>query len=345
VNALKRFRSKAQHLVAARPGQVLAGPPRGLLAVAAAIAIWTALAAVAIVEFIIGVLIGLGAIATPPGWLIAAIAGLLALPLIIAWMRDTYILLIEISAATHCSDLDEILPRFVSWFQNSVTLAVLAYLIARYPREPGGEAPPEPPAPESSPIPPRPGTEPGFMDTGTGVPAVTPPPPGFMETGTGVPAVIPQPGGFCPTPLRFPGSRGEPLRCPIGGNATSSGVPRFVRMNPNDLRWSQRTAGGRGRASRLREWMRNGWNGRAVDAVETSEGIVTIDNTRPAIALEFRFTEIPVRVWLPCDPLPESMLGRFGDARTWGEALQFRTSNQVPPLPPTGTPNPPRLPN
>lgn len=115
-------------------------------------------------------------------------------------------------------------------------------------------------------------------------------------------------------------------------------------MNPNEIRFSQNTAGGSGRASQLRESMRNGWNGPAVDAVETADGIVTIDNTRIAIARELGITEVPVKIRLPSDPLPESMLGRFGDARTWGEALQFRTGNQRPPLPPTGTPNAPRLP-
>jgi hypothetical protein len=67
--------------------------------------------------------------------------------------------------------------------------------------------------------------------------------------------------------------------------------------------------------------------------------------TRIAIARELGITEVPVKIRLPSDPLPDSMLGRFGDARTWGEALRFRTGNQRPPLPPTGTPNVPRLPN
>jgi len=91
--------------------------------------------------------------------------------------------------------------------------------------------------------------------------------------------------------------------------------------------------------------MRDGWNGPAVDAVETADGIVTIDNTRIAVARELGICEVPVKVRLPADPLPESMLGRFGNAKTWGEALKFRTGNQRPPLPEIGTPNAPRLPN
>jgi filamentous hemagglutinin len=127
--------------------------------------------------------------------------------------------------------------------------------------------------------------------------------------------------------------------------APSGFTGRFARMNPNDIRFSQNSAGGSGRAAQLRESMRNGWNGPAVDTVETVDGIVTIDNTCIAIARELGITEVPVKIRLPSDPLPDSMLGRFGDARTWGEALRFRTGNQRPPLPPTGTPNVPRLPN
>ena len=123
---------------------------------------------------------------------------------------------------------------------------------------------------------------------------------------------------------------------------TSGG--RFARINPSDIRFSQSTAGGNGRAARLRESIRNGWNGPAVSGVQTTDGIVTIDNTRIAIAREFGLSEVPVMVRQLSDPLPDSMIGRFGDARTWGEALQFRTGHQIPPLTPTGTSNPPRLP-
>jgi hypothetical protein len=119
---------------------------------------------------------------------------------------------------------------------------------------------------------------------------------------------------------------------------------RFSRVDPNDLRFSQTTAGGGGRASQLRESMRNGWNGPAIDVVETPQGLVTIDNTRVAVARELGISEIPVKVRLPSDPLPSSMLGRFGNAKTWGEAVQFRTGNQRPPLPASGIIDPPRLP-
>jgi filamentous hemagglutinin len=87
-----------------------------------------------------------------------------------------------------------------------------------------------------------------------------------------------------------------------------------------------------------------GWAGDPVDAVRTPDGITTIDNTCVAVARELGIREIPVRVHAPTDPLPPEMIGRFGDARTWGEALLHRTSNQRPPLPPTGTLDAPRMP-
>ena len=87
-----------------------------------------------------------------------------------------------------------------------------------------------------------------------------------------------------------------------------------------------------------------GWAGDPVDAVRTPDGITTIDNTRVAVARELGIKEIPVRVHAPNEPLPPDMIGRFGDAKTWGEALAQRTGNQRPPLPPTGTPDAPRMP-
>jgi filamentous hemagglutinin len=99
----------------------------------------------------------------------------------------------------------------------------------------------------------------------------------------------------------------------------------------------------------LRQSMRErGWAGNPVDAVRTPDGITTIDNTRVAVARELGIREIPVRVHAPTEPLPPEMMAgphpRFGNATTWGEALEFRTSNQRPPLPPTGTLDAPRLP-
>ncbi|MCA8287484.1 hypothetical protein, partial [Burkholderia vietnamiensis] len=78
--------------------------------------------------------------------------------------------------------------------------------------------------------------------------------------------------------------------------------------------------------------------------MRTGSGIVTVDHTRAAIALEQGITSIPATLHLPTDPLPPDMVGRFGNATTWGDAAAYRAANQRPPLPPTGTTTPPKLP-
>lgn len=89
---------------------------------------------------------------------------------------------------------------------------------------------------------------------------------------------------------------------------------------------------------------RNGYKGDPIDVVLTNDGITTLDHTRAAVALEKGIPTIPANVHLPNDLLPTSMAGRFGDAKTWGEAAAYRAGMQRPPLPPTGTTVPPRLP-
>ena len=114
---------------------------------------------------------------------------------------------------------------------------------------------------------------------------------------------------------------------------------------PAALRWTQRTAGGNGRATGLRESMAaRGYAGDPIDVVRTADGLVTVDHTRAAVAIELGIESIPARVHLPGDALPGNMAGRFGSATTWGEAAAFRAAGQRPPLPPTGTLTPPRLP-
>lgn len=72
-----------------------------------------------------------------------------------------------------------------------------------------------------------------------------------------------------------------------------------ARVDPNAIGFSQRTVGGSGRATPLRESMARGWNGPAIDAVQTPNGLITIDNTRVAIAQELGLPQIPVKVRLP----------------------------------------------
>jgi RHS repeat-associated protein len=123
-------------------------------------------------------------------------------------------------------------------------------------------------------------------------------------------------------------------------------APEIRFVSPASLRYTQRTAGGMGRADTIRQSMgANGWAGPPIDVVRTSEGLVTLDHTRAVVAQELGIQRIPVRVHLPAEPLPPEMVGRFGPGvRTWGDAAAQRAARQRPPLPPTGTSTPPRLP-
>ncbi len=127
-------------------------------------------------------------------------------------------------------------------------------------------------------------------------------------------------------------------------------VPKVEFLDPKVLRWSQSSAGGSGRAGIIRRFMsEKGWIGPPADVVATVDGLVTVDHTRAAVALEQNMREIPVVIRQPGDPLPAEMLSRpwnkAGDTvSTWGEAIQLRGSSQTPRIGPTGRPIPPRLP-
>jgi len=138
----------------------------------------------------------------------------------------------------------------------------------------------------------------------------------------------------------------------MGGNSTGAlgrwPLPRVRNVDPGGLRFSQTTAGGGGRAARLRASMAaNGWDGPPVDVVRMRGGRVTLDNTRLAVAQELGLTQIPARVHRSGSRLPLNMVReeRFGqNARTWGDAVRYRTSHQRPYLPASGTDVPPRMP-
>jgi filamentous hemagglutinin len=92
-----------------------------------------------------------------------------------------------------------------------------------------------------------------------------------------------------------------------------------------------------------------GWAGDPIDVVQTADGLATVDHTRAAVALEQGIKKVPVRVHLPDEPLPPDMLTRPWDSKgttatTWGEAVRIRGAGQNPPIGPTGTPTPPKLP-
>ena len=128
-------------------------------------------------------------------------------------------------------------------------------------------------------------------------------------------------------------------------NAERATGGQIIDVNPAELRWTQTTAGGNDRADAMRASMaKNGYNGPPIDVVKTPSGIVTVDHTRAAVALEQGITSIPATLHLPTDLLSAEMAGRFGSATTWGEAAAYRAANQRPPLPADGTPTPPKLP-
>jgi hypothetical protein len=136
-----------------------------------------------------------------------------------------------------------------------------------------------------------------------------------------------------------------PGRIPAASPKSGNGGGRTTFVDPADLRWTQTTAGGGGRAAAYRKIIaEEGYVFGPIDVVKTADGLVTLDHTRAALALEAGITRIPANIHLATDLLPESMLGRFGPSTTWGEAAAYRASMQRPPLPPTGTTTPPKLP-
>jgi hypothetical protein len=145
--------------------------------------------------------------------------------------------------------------------------------------------------------------------------------------------------------LDIPGSTTHGRNPVAARTAADAKSGEIILINPQDLRWTQRTAGGNGRIDDIRTNTEiRGYTGDPIDVVRTPDGVVTVDHTRAAVALEQGITSIPARIHLPNDPLPASMQGRFGSSTTWGEAAAYRAANQRPPLPSTGTSTPPRLP-
>ena len=109
-------------------------------------------------------------------------------------------------------------------------------------------------------------------------------------------------------------------------------------VDPQKIRFSQTSAGSRGRYDQISASMqKNGWKGSPIDVVSTDKGLVSIDNTRLMVARDLGMNHIPARIHSVNERLPSTMKGRFGTANTWGEALLHRTSNQEPGLPLSGT--------
>jgi hypothetical protein len=96
------------------------------------------------------------------------------------------------------------------------------------------------------------------------------------------------------------------------GQAAAGAAKATVEtVDPFKIRYSQRTAGARGDAASLRQAI--GTQGieavPPIDVVKTPSGLVTLDNTRPAVAREFGIREVPARVHEMNEPLGPSDLG------------------------------------
>ena len=113
-------------------------------------------------------------------------------------------------------------------------------------------------------------------------------------------------------------------------------------LDANDIRFSQNTVSFNKKDRLTGEnytyndlvasMKKDGWKGDAVDVVRMPDGKVTsFDNTRISAARDAGI-DVKASIHYPNDPLPTEMIksGRFGEAKTWGEALSNRINNQKP---------------
>lgn len=129
-------------------------------------------------------------------------------------------------------------------------------------------------------------------------------------------------------------------------------------MNPGDIRFTQRSAGG-GRPPRtpgMRQDLADGWNPDygPVDVIQTPDGLLSIDNTRIAVAQELGLPRVTARLRGADELLPDSFpaprlesfrrkAARLGlsEPRTWGDIFDIRLQDNR--LGPTGRAQRPRL--
>lgn len=73
-----------------------------------------------------------------------------------------------------------------------------------------------------------------------------------------------------------------------------------------------------------------------LDVIKTPDSFKTLDNTRAAVLIENGEVTIWATIHQPAGLLPKSMQERFGDSKTWEEAVKFRESRQTGLIPPKG---------
>ena len=137
-----------------------------------------------------------------------------------------------------------------------------------------------------------------------------------------------------------PQQRAEPAPSKVSAAPTrlvasvdSAKAPELRMIDPAELRWSQTSAGGKGRTEHFQQSFaeQGGWTGEPIDVVQTPRGLVTLDHTRALVALEQGISSIPARVHSLDEALPADMLtrewNRAGDiAQTWGRGSPNQSS-------------------
>ncbi|QGL26300.1 hypothetical protein GJV52_12645 [Neisseria brasiliensis] len=130
-------------------------------------------------------------------------------------------------------------------------------------------------------------------------------------------------------------------------------------INPNTIRFSQNTVSyskidrATGKPFTYDDLVSSmktkGWQGEPVDIIKMPDNKLTsMDNTRIRAARDAGIN-VKANVHNFNDPLPDRMItsGRFGDAKTWGEAITKRISDQRPKSfgnnNPSGTPTAPKI--
>ncbi|MEM6472768.1 MAG: hypothetical protein AAF802_24615 [Planctomycetota bacterium] len=132
-----------------------------------------------------------------------------------------------------------------------------------------------------------------------------------------------------------------------------------IAVDPNDVRFTQTSAGGGNppRAPDLRKKLESGWDPDQgpIDVIDTPDGLLSLDNTRVAVAQEKGIPKITARVRQPDellpDDFPEPRLRSFNrkakklkmdPPKTWGDLFEIRTRDNG--LPSTGTTTRPSMP-
>lgn len=146
-------------------------------------------------------------------------------------------------------------------------------------------------------------------------------------------------------------SRSVPIASLVFLALAALATAQTTQVDPNAIRFTQRTAGGSApgeppRTPGFRASMQGGkWIGAPLDAVRINGQLVSLDNTRLALAQELGFKQVPVVEYAPTDRLPAAQVDRFRETweslrkkhpnlpepKTWADAVRIRSlSNRLP---------------